>query len=89
MPTLSVFFGIIIRMYAFENAQHRAPHIHAYYAEHKASLRIDDGTVLAGSLPVSKMKLVQAWMEIHREELKDAWALMEMGQHPGKIEPLR
>lgn len=29
--------------------------------------RSGDGSVLAGDLPVSKLKLVQAWIEIHGE----------------------
>jgi hypothetical protein len=28
-----------------------------------------DGALFAGSLPVSKVRLVQAWIEIHRESL--------------------
>jgi len=35
------------------------------------------------------MKLVQAWMEIHREELLADWELAAQGQPVFKIEPLR
>jgi hypothetical protein len=35
------------------------------------------------------MKLVQAWIEIHREELLADWQLAVEGQQPFKIEPLR
>ena len=31
MPTLSMFFGIIVKMYNEENAKHNKPHIHAEY----------------------------------------------------------
>ena len=32
-----------------------------------------DGELLAGSLPVKQLKLVQAWATIHEEELYKAW----------------
>ena len=48
-----------------------------------------DGDILEGSLPGNKMKLVQAWIEIHRDELVADWELAVSGQQPYKIEPLR
>lgn len=51
MPIISMFYGIIIRMYFLDNQHHGMPHIHARYAEFEASVRIDDGEVLAGELP--------------------------------------
>ncbi len=39
MPTISMFYGIIIRMY-FAPGEHAPPHFHAYYAEHKATVDI-------------------------------------------------
>ncbi|MGB5064926.1 MAG: DUF4160 domain-containing protein [Candidatus Competibacter sp.] len=33
MPILSMFYGIIIRMYLIDNQNHNLPHIHAKYAE--------------------------------------------------------
>jgi len=35
------------------------------------------------------MKLVQAWLEIHREDLMADWELAVSGQTPFPIEPLR
>ena len=32
---------------------------------------------------------VEAWAEIHREELQHDWDLLQSGQPPVKIEPLR
>ena len=29
MPTISLFYGIIIYMYYFDNKEHKMPHIHA------------------------------------------------------------
>jgi hypothetical protein len=35
------------------------------------------------------MRLVRAWIEIHREDLLANWKLAVEGQQPFKIEPLR
>jgi hypothetical protein len=69
MPTISMFYGILILMYFYDDKKHKIPHIHAEYGESTASIAIEDGTVLNGSLPSNKMKLVQAWIEIHKEDL--------------------
>lgn len=89
MPTISMFYGILILMYFYDNKKHNRPHIHAEYAEYQASIAIDDGTVLSGSLPSSKLKLVQAWIEIHREDLLVDWKLAVAGEPVFKIDPLR
>jgi hypothetical protein len=52
-------------------------------------LRIPDGEVLDGSLPGKQMKLVQAWVAIHQDELMADWQLASGGQTPFKIDPLR
>ena len=76
MPELSRFYGIIIKMYFNDNEQHHTPHLHAFYGEFSASIDFD-GNVLVGTLPISKLKLVVAWIEIHREELEALWKLMQ------------
>jgi len=89
MPTISMFYGILILMYFYDNKKHSCPHIHAEYAEFEASISIDDGSILSGSLPASKLKLVQAWVEIHREDLLANWSLAVKGESIFKIDPLR
>lgn len=42
MPTISMFYGILIQMYFYDNKQHSCPHIHAEYGEHHASIAIED-----------------------------------------------
>ena len=59
MPALSMFFGIIIYMYNEAGGRHNTPHIHAVYQGEEAVIALD-GTVLEGSLPNKKMKLVLA-----------------------------
>jgi len=89
VPTISMFYGILILMYFYDNKKHNLPHIHAEYGEYQAAIAIDDGTVLSGSLPSSKLKLVQAWIEIHREDLLVDWKLAVAGEPIFKIDPLR
>ena len=50
---------------------------------------IDTAEVLGGEVPVSQRRLVEAWVEIHREELQQDWDLLQSGQPPVKIDPLR
>jgi hypothetical protein len=76
-------------MYFIDTKQHKAPHIHAKYQGDEVVVSIPDGKILDGSLPVSKMKLVVAWVELHKDELMADWELAASGQHPYKIEPLR
>ena len=88
MPVISMFYGIIIRLFLLDNRHHNLPHIHAKYAEFEASIGIGDGEVLAGELPRKQLRLVQAWIELHRDELVADWELAASGELPYKIEPL-
>lgn len=88
MPVISMFYGIIIRMYALDTQHHHLPHLHARYAEFEASVGLDDGEVLAGQIPRKQLRLVQAWIELHRDELMADWMLASAGELPYKIEPL-
>lgn len=47
MPTISMFYGILIQMYWDE---HAPPHFHAIYGEYKAAIDIKNLTILEGSL---------------------------------------
>ena len=87
MPTLSMFYGIIIRMY-FSPGEHNPPHFHAYYNEYKASFHIDSLEIIDGELPRKQKRLVQAWAELHQEELRADWELAMNGESPYKIDPL-
>jgi hypothetical protein len=89
MPTISMFYGLIIRMYYFDNQQHNKPHIHVHYQEYSAVVSIPDGLILEGKLPKSKQKLIDAWIEIHQEDLMADWQLAISGETLFKIEPLK
>lgn len=89
MPTISMFYGILILMYYHDDKKHKAPHIHAEFGEFTASIAIESGEVLAGELPKAKMKLVQAWLEIHKEDLLANWRLAVNGEPVFRIDPLK
>jgi len=88
MPTLSMFFGIIIRMY-YAPKEHNPPHIHVYYQSESAVINIQDGNLTEGKLGLKQLRLVNAWIEIHREELLADWELCQNGEKPYSIEPLK
>lgn len=88
MPELCRFYNIVVRMMYSDIGQHNKPHFHVFYNGFEASVGID-GELLAGSLPVKQLKLVQAWAAIHEDELYKAWN-NAIRQIPfDKIEPLR
>lgn len=88
MPVLSMFYGIIIRMQKENGGKHHVPHIHVVCADEEVVLDLN-GEILEGSLKTSKMKLVQAWIELHKEELSANWKLLSEGERFFQIEPLR
>ncbi|ANH80793.1 hypothetical protein A8C56_07190 [Niabella ginsenosidivorans] len=88
MPTISMFFGIIIRMY-YAPKEHNPPHIHAYYQDTTATFKISDGELIDGNLSYKQIKLIQAWIEIHKDELLADWDLCQNGEKPFKIDPLK
>ena len=89
MPEISRFFGIIIRMFMEVGAPHHRPHFHAVYQDAKAVFALDPVERIGGDLPRTQQRLVEAWAEIHREELLQDWKLLQSGRPPLKIEPLR
>lgn len=88
MPIISMFYGVVVYMYFYDIQKHHKPHVHVEYAEFTAVIAIDDGDLLEGELPRNKMKLVQAWLEIHREAVMADWSLAIRGLPPQKIKPL-
>jgi hypothetical protein len=89
MPLISMFFGIIIQMYFFDTKQHHLPHFHAKYQDFSIIIAIESSEILEGELPPAKLKLVLAWLEIHREDLLADWNLAVQGQQVFQIDPLR
>lgn len=88
MPTLSMFFGIVVCMFPEKGERHNLAHIHVMYAGLAAAYDLD-GNKLGGEFPFKQEKLVLAWIEIHREELEANWMLLQQGEVHFRIEPLR
>ena len=81
--------ALLIYMHPLDDEQHHRPHIHARYAEHEAVYDIDTGNTLAGSLPRPQARLVEAWIELRRQELLADWTIAINGQPPFRMDPLR
>jgi hypothetical protein len=72
-----------------DDERHKLPNIHTKYQGQEASFSIANGEILSGAIPMAKTRLVQAWIEIHRESLLADWNLAVNGQAPFPIDSLR
>lgn len=88
MPTLCMFYGIIVRMQSEKGGKHNMPHIHALYGDHEVVLSFD-GEIIEGEFPKKQLKLLVAWVALHEDELKANWKLLSDGEGYFKIEPLK
>lgn len=89
MAVISMFYGLIISMYYLDNKRHHLPHIHVKYQCAEAVFLIETGEIIEGDIPNNKRKLVEAWIEIHKEDLLADWTLAIAGQTIFNIEPLK
>lgn len=85
MPTISAFYGILIRMFFND---HAPPHFHARYGEFEATVDLNTLEVIEGQIPTRALSLVQEWAKIHKEELIEDWRLCREKSAPSKIDPL-
>ena len=85
MPTISMFYGILIRMYWND---HAPPHFHVEYGEYRAQYLIETLVLSRGQLPRRAHALVLEWAALHRNELMEDWELCELKQQPKMISPL-
>lgn len=89
MPAISMFYGLIVYLYYYDNKKHNLPHIHVEYQGKEAVISITGGELLEGYIPSNKMKLIAAWIEIHQDDLLANWSLAVKGEQVFKIEPLK
>jgi len=85
MPTISIFFGIVIKMF-FDD--HNPPHFHA---EHQGEKAVFDfrGNILRGDITSrTAVRLIREWVDLHQLELESNWAEMQAGREFRKIDPL-
>ena len=85
MPTLAVFYGITIAMFADE---HPPPHFHVRHGGSKASVAVADGRIIEGRLPRTVARRVQEWRQLHTADLVAAWDTLMTGNTPDRIVPL-
>jgi hypothetical protein len=85
MPTISAFFGIVIRMYYRD---HAPAHFHALYQGHEALIAIETLEVIAGDLPRRALELVFDWTELHQPELMANWNRAQDHAPLNNIDPL-
>jgi Domain of unknown function (DUF4160) len=88
MPELSRFFGIVIRLFAEAGGPHHQAHFHAYYQDDVAVFGVDPIEIVAGRLPLRQIRLVEAWAELHQQELRSDWERLLDGNPPIPIDPL-
>jgi len=84
-----MFYGIIVMMYYFDNKKHHLPHIHVKYQDDEAVFSLKDAIIIEGKIANNKRKLVEAWIEIHRDELMANWELAINGEKIFSIDPLK
>jgi hypothetical protein len=75
-------------MYMEVGAPHHLRHFHAYYQDEVAIFSLDPVERIAGELPRRQRRLVEAWAELHQEELLADGARLQAGQTPLSIDPL-
>jgi len=88
VPELSRFYGIIIRMFVETGGPHHRPHFHAYYGDDVAIYALSPIELIAGELPRRQQRFVEAWAELHEDELSADWQRLQSGQLPLPIAPL-
>jgi DNA mismatch repair ATPase MutS len=72
MPTISMFFGILIKMYYRE---HNPPHFHAYYQGFEAIFDIKSSSKTHGKFPKRAENIVSEWAKDYKKELLEDWNL--------------
>lgn len=79
MPILSVFFGMIVRMW---HDDHPPPHVHVEYQGFVAQVSIETGEILRGQLLRKAAAIMRELCPKHQDELLDNW------QRAQRFEPL-
>ena len=72
MPTISMFYGILILMH-LTRKEHNPPHIHAYYGQYDAAFLISTGEILHGTFPKNGSELVKTFILKYQNELMIMW----------------
>ena len=85
MPVISVFFGIVIRMYYRE---HGVAHFHAEHQGQQATFTTQ-GNLLAGAIGSrTALRLIKEWAAAHEVDLEANWGRAKEGEPLERIAPL-
>jgi hypothetical protein len=69
MPTISIFYGIQIMIYFYDNGKHNMPHIHAEYQDDEAVFSILDGKLFRAVCHENK----RAWYRLGLSYIKNLY----------------
>ena len=89
MNVISMFHGIIVSMVYSPEGELKVPHLYVLFQDTQSIFTIPDGILLSGDIPLAKRKLLEAWIELHKDELMADWELASNGQTIFTIEPLK
>ncbi len=85
VPTLSSFYGIMIRMYYRE---HEPAHFHADYQGQQGTFDFMGNPIAGAFRSRTALRLIREWSQLHRAELERNWERMKAGEALDRIEPL-
>lgn len=85
MPILSMFFGIVIRMFYND---HDPPHFHADYQGQRGKFNLDGNMVVGNVYSKTALRLIRDWAVLHRSEIEANWQKAKDGRPLEGIEPL-
>ena len=85
LPEISRFLGIAIALYYND---HGPPHFHARYGDSEIRVAIEDGRILSGVFPRRAQSLVQEWLALHKDELRENWRLARQRKPLKRVAPL-
>lgn len=68
----------IIRVSMHPDTNHERPHVHI--GEHEASFDIKTGKLLAGRCDPKRTRILEAWIEKHKDDLLQLWDIAKKGK---------
>ena len=86
MPAISIFFGIVIRMFYND---HEPVHFHAEYQGQRGKFDLTGRMVAGNILSKTALHLIRQWAKLHAAEIAANWQRMKAGKPLETIEPLR
>ncbi len=86
MPAISIFFGIVIKMFYNE---HEPAHFHAEYQGQRGKFDLTGRMVVGNIGSKTARRLIRQWAKEHEAEIRANWLRMKAGKPLEVIEPLR